>query len=207
MAQTSSRRERRAEERRQQILEAAARVFADKGYHRATTREIAEAADLAEGTIYNYFAGKDDLLMALVGQMAELPERDALYSQSVDRDPGEFFVEHFAQRMMQIEPNYRLLVAMLPEILHHPPLRERYVSELMQPAIAMMERHVRARIENGQLRPVNAALTARTIVALMAGMQVLMLFDDPVTIESWQRPEELAQLITSLFLDGLRPRE
>jgi TetR/AcrR family fatty acid metabolism transcriptional regulator len=41
--------------RREQILGAATRVFADKGFSRATTREVARAAGVSEGTIYNYF--------------------------------------------------------------------------------------------------------------------------------------------------------
>ena len=47
--------------RRNQILDAAARVFADKGYHRATTKRIARQAGVSEGTIYNYFDSKGDL--------------------------------------------------------------------------------------------------------------------------------------------------
>lgn len=206
MAQDGTRRQRRAAERKQQILEAAARVFAEKGYHRATTKEIADVADVAEGTIYNYFASKDDVLIALIGQLAQLPERDELFSQSVERDPYTFFVEHFTQRMRQIEPNYRMLVAVLPEILHHPQLRERYVTEFMQPVIAMIERHIQARVDSGQFRPVDVALTARAVVGLMVGLQVLMVFDDPVTTGGWQRPDAFAPSITSLFLDGLLPR-
>ncbi|MFL7790868.1 MAG: helix-turn-helix domain-containing protein, partial [Anaerolineae bacterium] len=43
------------EARRNQILDAAAAVFAEKGFHRTTTKEIASRAGIAEGTIYNYF--------------------------------------------------------------------------------------------------------------------------------------------------------
>ncbi len=50
---TAARRERRIAARKEQILDAAAQVFAAKGFHRATTKEIAEAADVSEGTIYN----------------------------------------------------------------------------------------------------------------------------------------------------------
>ena len=39
--------------RRQQIVEAATRVFAAKGFRRATTREVAQEAGVSEGTIYN----------------------------------------------------------------------------------------------------------------------------------------------------------
>lgn len=59
------RRQRRVARRRQEILAAAARVFARKGYAGATTKEIAEEADVAEGTLYNYFGGKRDILRAV----------------------------------------------------------------------------------------------------------------------------------------------
>ena len=49
------------QQRRTQILEAAAAVFAEKGFHKATTKEIARVAGISEGTIYNYFAQKRDL--------------------------------------------------------------------------------------------------------------------------------------------------
>ena len=64
----TGRRERRIARRKKEILDAAARIFAEKGYANATTREIAEAADMAEGTLYNYFGGKRELLLAVASQ-------------------------------------------------------------------------------------------------------------------------------------------
>ena len=52
------RRQRRIARRRQHILAAAARVFASKGLTQATTKAIADEADVAEGTLYNYFKNK-----------------------------------------------------------------------------------------------------------------------------------------------------
>lgn len=51
------------EERRRTILDAAIEEFAAKGFFNSRTREIAQAAGVAEGTIYLYFEGKDDLLL------------------------------------------------------------------------------------------------------------------------------------------------
>lgn len=47
------------------ILFAAEKVFADKGYHQATIAEIAKNADVAEGTIYEYFKSKRELLFSI----------------------------------------------------------------------------------------------------------------------------------------------
>ena len=69
---TAARRERRITARRAQILDAAAQVFAEKGFARATTKEIADAADVSEGTIYNYFGSKEDLVLAMMARVAEM---------------------------------------------------------------------------------------------------------------------------------------
>src|SRR5205085_3556881 len=51
------------EARRRAILESAVRVFAEHGFFAARIRDIAAGAGVAEGTIYLYFDGKDDLLL------------------------------------------------------------------------------------------------------------------------------------------------
>ena len=52
-------------EKRARILDAAVKVFAERGYFSSTVAEIARAAGVADGTIYLYFKSKDDLLIQL----------------------------------------------------------------------------------------------------------------------------------------------
>ena len=56
----------KAEERRQQIMEAALTCFSRKGFHRTTMDDIVAESGLSKGTLYWYFEGKDDLFMSLV---------------------------------------------------------------------------------------------------------------------------------------------
>src|SRR5829696_10064447 len=60
---------------REALLAAAAKVFARRGYHRATVEEIASEAGFTIGALYSNFAGKEELFLALadrqVGQRAE----------------------------------------------------------------------------------------------------------------------------------------
>ncbi len=58
---------------RARILEAAKRLFAEQGYQGTTTREIADAAQASESSIFTYFGTKDDLLVAIV-----IPEPPAI---------------------------------------------------------------------------------------------------------------------------------
>ena len=62
-------REALRQERRQAILDAAMKVFAQQGYAAATIRAIAREANIAQGTIYLYFPSKRDLLLALYRSM------------------------------------------------------------------------------------------------------------------------------------------
>ena len=61
----TDRREREKEERRIAILDAAERVFEDKGFESSKMGEIAEVAELSKGTLYLYFKNKNDLFLAM----------------------------------------------------------------------------------------------------------------------------------------------
>ncbi len=50
------------QEVRDRILEAAARVFAEKGYHSSTIADVVRESGLSVGAIYTYFSGKDELI-------------------------------------------------------------------------------------------------------------------------------------------------
>ena len=65
------RREERKAQNRAKLLEAARKVFSEKGYGAATARDIVRETDLATGTFYNYFKDKQDVFMALLDQMGE----------------------------------------------------------------------------------------------------------------------------------------
>lgn len=77
----------RGEQTRQAILDAAETLILDQGYHGTSMRQIAEAAGIAVGGIYNHFAGKEAIFAALVerhqpysnivARVSALPGRDA----------------------------------------------------------------------------------------------------------------------------------
>jgi len=76
------------ENKRQKIIKAAVKIFAEKGFYNSRVSEIAKEANVADGTIYLYFKNKDDILISLFeeefGQIVENmrkeleKERDAL---------------------------------------------------------------------------------------------------------------------------------
>lgn len=56
---------------RRRILETAARLFHEHGFAATTTRDLATAADIAAGTLFNYFRSKEELAMTLIADAAE----------------------------------------------------------------------------------------------------------------------------------------
>src|SRR5512136_2318020 len=111
--------------RRNQILDAAARIFAEKGFHRATTKEIAQAAGVSEGTIYNYFANKGDLVIGIITRLARFDQLDGEFAQAFQSEPRSLLAALFRDRSGRIEQNIEMVRAVLPEILINPELRER----------------------------------------------------------------------------------
>jgi AcrR family transcriptional regulator len=106
-----------------QLLEAAATVFAEKGFHRATTREIASVAGVSEGTIYNYFDSKEGLLIGIMARLAELESLDEELMEALHGDVRDFFIAMFRHRMGRIQQGQEMLQAVLPEVMVNPELR------------------------------------------------------------------------------------
>ncbi|MFI9591779.1 TetR/AcrR family transcriptional regulator [Nonomuraea sp. NPDC052265] len=77
-------RERKKARTRRALLEAAVRLFAERGYERTTVADIAAAADVAPRTFFAYFASKEDVLFL---QAAD--RERAMLEVIADRRPGE----------------------------------------------------------------------------------------------------------------------
>ncbi|HSD19073.1 MAG TPA: helix-turn-helix domain-containing protein [Anaeromyxobacter sp.] len=66
----SARRARAIEHTRRDIVDAAARVFAEAGFHEATMQAIAREVGFTAASLYTYFASKDEIFAALVDDLA-----------------------------------------------------------------------------------------------------------------------------------------
>ena len=197
-------REQLVEARRNQILDAAARIFAEKGFHRTTTKEIAQTAGVSEGTIYNYFANKGDLLIGLITRLAKFEQMNEEFVQALQGDARSFLAAVIRDRLGRIKQNHEMIRAVLPEILINPELRERFYRQFILPLSALLEQYVQARIEMGHIRPVNVPLTVRAVQAIFAGMLVLRILGDGPLLAGWS---DMPDVLATLIFDGLNPRD
>lgn len=190
--------------RRNQILDAATQVFAEKGFHRATIKDIARVAGIADGTIYTYFASKTDVLLGILNRLNQSTEREQQLRPEGGQDLRAFFAEYLRQRMALFWPNAEVFQAVLPEMLVNAELRDLYYQQVIAPTIAVAEHYFQAQSTTGQVRNIDIPLTIRSIAGVILGLLTLQLLGDEVIARRW---EELPEVLTTLLFDGLQNRE
>ena len=191
--------------RRTQILEAATRVFAEKGYHRATTKDIARAAGVAEGTIYLYFENKSELLIALMEHLDQATTQTPDLNAGLEMSPRALLTKRLTEDLAQLGPNFDLLLAILPEVLADPILRPQYYQRLVVPGLDGLAAHLQIRQERGEVNIANIPMAVRIFMAAMLGMEMLHILGDETVREAWKNPADLAENMAQALLDGLQP--
>jgi AcrR family transcriptional regulator len=186
--------------RRNQILDAATHVFAAKGFHGATIRQIAQQAGIADGTIYIYFKTKTDLLLGILNRLNESDRRRADTAQDVEGDFANFFGAYLRHRMQVIDADFQTMRAILPDILNNPELRDHYYTQVIEPTFALAEPIFQTWIEQGKIKPVDPKLATRTITAMVAGLLLLRMLGDKVAAAQW---EAFPDVMTELIIRGL----
>ncbi|KJE35550.1 transcriptional regulator [Thalassospira sp. HJ] len=155
------------EETRQKILAAARECFCSGTFDAVPTREIAKKAGVAEGTIFNHFPTKEELLICCVGeQMAEAIEK-GLYTM----DPEWSFVDkvmHVASyRFTQVGLNPGLWQVIMQQIVFSP--RKGAVHSVMESSglIAAVQALIEEAQLSGELNPdLPPYLIQKTLIAL-----------------------------------------
>lgn len=117
--------------RKEQILEAAAAVFARQGYHRARMDDIVKESGLSKGALYWYFKSKEELATALVHQMlaAETQGMDAaMVQQAPAAERLERLTRGFARELTKTPERAPLALELLSLARTIPDIRECYTA-------------------------------------------------------------------------------
>jgi AcrR family transcriptional regulator len=77
------------QKRREQIVSAARKVFHEKGYHRATVRDIGECAKVTQGTLYNYMRRKEDILFLICDELVTQIQEFLQQAKARHKDPRD----------------------------------------------------------------------------------------------------------------------
>lgn len=192
------------QDRRAQILTAAAKVFAAKGFERATIADIARAAGVAEGSIYNYFKNKSDLLVSIPRQKIE-PVVQAITARlpATATAPDEALTMIAQNLVTTIRENAFLLRILLSALPSMPTsAREKYMNSVLLYALHLIENYMREQIQQGVLRAdLNPVVAARAFVGLFFPFIILREVLQVDTQSDWDY-DALIPTLVPVFLHG-----
>jgi len=192
-------RRERIERRRNQILNAAAEVFAERGYECARVHSVARKAGVADGTVYTYFASKRELLVGLLERLHRADSEKIRLGTRLPTDLRGFLEIYFRQRLQRLGENRDLLRVVWSQLFVDAGLRARYRREVLAPmlenSLAMFARQVAAR----QVGALPADTVVRAVAALVSGTMLMAVLEE--------RPPspELPQQLATLVVSGLSP--
>jgi AcrR family transcriptional regulator len=209
MEQTN-RRERNKALRREQILGAAVKVFARRGFGNATVAEIAEEAGVAPGTIYIYFKGKEDLFMSIPELISEPMLATFLETAFGGNPPTDIEAEEqlltqmCAKAIETLLQNLDLMKSVLASVVTlDDETRVEYFRQPLQ-ALTILERYFRDRTERGIFREMNTAVVAEAYAMLVIMFVLIQEIrtKDVVPLAY----EEISQELVKLLLYGIEKR-
>jgi len=184
------------QQRRRQILDAAAACFAERGLHQTSMSDICERAGLSPGAVYRYFPGKEDIIAAICD---EGYRQDLALIESIKADgSAREVMEHLAGCFLQPRdpPELRLRLDMLAQAPRTPHI-ERVLQAGNERILASFTEFIRARQATGEVNPnLDPDSTARVICALYHGFIVQQ------QLEGKADSRAFIDAVVAVFADG-----
>jgi AcrR family transcriptional regulator len=201
---TEARRERRIQRQRRAIMDASASLFAQKGYRATTTKDIAQAVDMGESTLYGYFSSKQEILQAILSQQVEMV--DSLLVHLTELEDRQSFVDLVDTLMEKILTGVVYNRVVIAEAWIDDEVLRSFVIAHWQPIMENLQDFISARSAAGIFRPIDPDLGARMIVAffIAAVLPVLRGVEPPPTARQRRR---LAGMTVELISGGFNTQK
>jgi AcrR family transcriptional regulator len=186
---------------RTRIMEAALHLFARKGYDATTTKDLANAANVAEGTLFRYFINKKAILIevATAGWVEILTD---LLTELSEMGSYKAVAQVMRHRMLKMKENGDLMRVCFIEAQFHPELCDRIQSEVIEKMTDVAEAFFETAMERGIYRQINPKIVAQVFL----GMFAIAGFSDFTIIApgaSLKARQEMAEGIADIFLNGV----
>ncbi len=168
-----------SEERKDQILEAAGKVFAEKGVHEARMDDVARKSGLSKGTLYWYFNSKDDILTAIFERMFAREFQQLERIRDSSGTASEKIVSFTKCALVDLNKMLRLM-PLAYEFLSLA-FRRKFVQEAFKRYInqyvAILVPIIQAGIDQGEFGPVDPTEVAIATGAIFEGTILLWVYD------------------------------
>jgi AcrR family transcriptional regulator len=191
--------------RRQQIIDGALEIFAEKGFERATNKDIAEAAGIGSpGLIYHYFKDKADLFRQVLEQrapMLQLLNRSEELMELPPREALTLFGTTFLNTL-ENRPAVALFRLILGEAVRRPIVAEMLNTIGPGRGFGFLSRYLAQQMDKGVLRPADPGAAARCFIGpLIAYLMMREVFKQPDadTLDA----ETMVTTAVTIFLEGI----
>ena len=157
-----------AKERREQILDAAARIFARKGFDGTTTKELARSCGVSESALYKHFRSKEDLFREVLDERIGSFDFESFLSGLSPELNLPQTLQVVARKILDVgfaDPLIQKLL--LAATLGGSPQAERLYLSWRLPFVDFLEKRIAEGIDRGEIRKVSPQLTARAFVGLV----------------------------------------
>ena len=196
-------------DRRQQILEAALKVFSTKGCHTATNKDIAQAAGgISPGLIYWYFKDKEDLLLSIVRERAAIFQLADRPEQLMELPPREGLglIGRAYMSVFRIPGNVAILRILIGEALRFPEIAEMFYRQAARRFLSFISQYLQHQVELGRLRPHDTTISARSFLGMfVVNVVTRELMHDPAMSDI--SDEQVVATVVEIFLSGLEAVE
>lgn len=183
------------------ILKAAQKLFANRGYAKTTTRDLAHASGIAEGTLFRHFENKKAILVEVVTQgWVEL--LTDLLTELSEMGSYKAIAQVMKRRMLNFHSNADMLRVCFMEAQFHPELRDRIQAEIIEKMMGVAEAFFQTAMDRGIYRPMNP----RTVAKVFLGMFMVSGFSQDTLMPGETSPaqvKEMAEEIAEIFLNGV----
>lgn len=154
-----SRKERERLYKKHEILNAAAVLFADKGFDGTKLDDIAVAAQFGKGTLYNYFKNKEDIYVEIINEISKA-HMDLLYNTADKTDSLLDFITILTQDLLKYfkenNPAFLLLLRARIEINASEMIKKSaIVQNYLKDSHRIFKNKIKSAISNGEIREIN----------------------------------------------------
>ncbi|HEY9860878.1 MULTISPECIES: TetR/AcrR family transcriptional regulator [Trichocoleus] len=192
-------------ETRTRILQAAQRLFSRQGYDGTTTRDLAQAAGVAEGTLFRHFSNKKAILIEVATQ-GWIEILTDLLTELSEMGSYKAVAQVMRRRMLNLHQNMDMLRVCFMEAQFHPDLRDRIQLEVVDKMTDVAEAFFQTAMDRGVYRPMNPRIVAR----IFLGMFTIAGFSQDTVMGEKASPkamQEMAEGLADIFLNGVLVKE
>ena len=186
---------------REKILKVAQKLFARNGYDGTTTKELAEKAGIAEGTLFRHFTNKKAILVEVATQ-GWVDLLTDLLTELSEMASYEAISHMMYKRMLRLGDNYDMMRVCFMEVQFHQDLRDRIQSEVIEKMTDVAEAFFQTAMERGVYRRMNP----RVIAQVFLGMFVVAGFSHETIVQPGANPQEMKEMaegLADIFLNGV----